>query len=172
MMIMAITGVIAAILKDSLGDVFLGSIVTYSIFTAWLTTYHRRGEVNYLEYLALVWITLLGLGSYFANSNLGGASNPNTYPLWIVFSICFAVGDIRNLRYQGLSETQRIIRHVWRIGFSLAWAVMALTDKVVKILGGSIEEMVYIVILPVGIILLITCYWTINVLRFSKKREF
>jgi len=66
----------------------------------------------------------------------------------------------------GLGKTQRLIRHIIRVGFSMLWAALAFTDKVVKILGGSIEGISYIVILPALIILFITLYWILRCLSF------
>ena len=169
MLIMLISGIAAAILKNSLDEIFLGAVVLYSVFTAWLTVYHKKGETNILEYLALTWIVFVAIAAYFAEPSWGTMRNQSTYSLWIGLAICFAIGDIRNLYQGGLSGVQRIIRHVFRIGFSLIWAALAFVDKIIKILGMAIEEMPYIAIIPSAFILLIMLYWVIVILSSSRK---
>ncbi|MEH6456477.1 MAG: hypothetical protein V7749_09155 [Cocleimonas sp.] len=170
MLIMLVSGSVAAILKQSLDEIFLGGVVIYSVFTAWLTVYHKKGETGFLETIALAWIVLIAIAAYFANPSWGDMRNPDTYSLWIGLAICFALGDVRNLLQSGLSGSQRIIRHVWRIGFSLLWAALAFVDKIVKINGSTIEEITYIVIVPAILILLTTAYWIVNILYLSNKK--
>jgi len=165
MLIMLFSGTIAATLKNSLNDIFLGILVFYTVFTAWLTTHHKKGEITVLEYLALIWIVIIGITAYFANRN------HETFLLWMILAIFFVIGDLRNILQKGLNETQRLVRHVWRIGFSLAWAGLALTDKMIKILGGSVEEKPYIAIFPVTVILAITFYWIKNILFSLDKKQ-
>jgi uncharacterized membrane protein len=78
MIIMLISGSIAAALKESLDEVFLGGVVIYSVFTAWLTVYHKKGETNLLEYIALIWIVFIAIAAYFANPSWGEMRNPDT----------------------------------------------------------------------------------------------
>ncbi len=169
MLIMLMSGIAAAILKNSIDDIFLGAVVLYSVFTAWLTVYHKKGETNILEYLALTWIVFVAIAAYLAEPSWGAMRNQNTYSLWIGLAICFAIGDIRNLYHGGLSRTQRTIRHVVRIGFSLIWAALAFADKIIKILGMTIEEMPYIAIIPSAFILIIMLYWAIVILSSKNK---
>ena len=145
-------------------------MVIYSVFTAWLTVYHKKGETGLLETIALAWIVLIAIAAYFANPSWGEMRNPDTYSLWIGLAIFFAIGDVRNLLLSGLSASQRIIRHVWRIGFSLLWAALAFVDKIVKLQGSNIEEMPYIAIVPTILILLITIYWIAKILFLSNKK--
>ena len=170
MLIMLVSGSVAAVLKESLDDVFLGGVVIYSVFTAWLTVFHKKGETDFLEYIALTWIVLIAIAAYFANPSWGDIRNPETYTLWIGLAICFAIGDVRNLLRSGLSGSQRIIRHVWRIGFSLIWAALAFVDKIVKIQGSTIEEMPYVAIVPTILILLTILYLIANILFSSNKK--
>ena len=170
MLIMLVSGSVAAILKESFDEIFLGGVVIYSVFTAWLTVYHKKGETDFLEKIALVWIVLIAIAAYFANPSWGDIRNPDTYSLWIGLAICFAIGDVRNLLQSGLSGSQRIIRHVLRIGFSLLWAALAFVDKIIKLQGITIEDMPYIALIPAILILLITVYWIVKILFLSNKK--
>jgi peptidoglycan/LPS O-acetylase OafA/YrhL len=103
MLIMLVSGSVAAMLKESLDEIFLGGMVIYSVFTAWLTVYHKKGETGLLETIALAWIVFIAIAAYFANPSWGDIRNPDTYSLWIGLAICFALGDLRNLLQSDLS---------------------------------------------------------------------
>lgn len=175
MLIMLISGFVAAVLKQSTDDMFLSAVVMYTVFTAWLTAHRKNNDTGYLEYAALIWIIVVAITALFLNSGWADVNLPNAYLYWAVFAIFCAIGDVRNLYRSGLSGTQRVIRHVWRIGFSLIWAALGFTDKIVKILGSNAKEMpeeqvIYIVAPPTMLILIVILYWIINILFFSRKR--
>jgi hypothetical protein len=175
MLIMLISGFIAAFLKESTGDMFLSAVVMYTVFTAWLTVHHKKNETGFLERGALVWIIAVAIAALFMSSSSREVATPNLYFFWTGFSILCAVGDVRNLYLVGLSGIQRLIRHVWRIGFSLIWAALALIDKIVKMRGSNVkdmpeEQMLYIVAVPTMFILTIFLYWIINILFFSHNK--
>ncbi len=170
MLIMLVSGGMAALLKKSLDDAFLSGMVIYTVFTAWLTVYHKKGQTNILEYSALTWIALIAIAAYLADPSWGHIRNPNTYPLWIGFALLFAIGDIHNLIRSSLSGPLRILRHVWRMGFSLIWAALAFSDKIIKLQGSTIEEMPYIAAIPAILILLTIFYWVAIISLFSPKK--
>ena len=175
MLVMLISGFVAAVLKESPGDMFLSAVVMYTVFTAWLTAHHKKNETGFLEHVALVWIIAVAIAAVFLNARWHEVSTPNIYPYWAGIAVFCAIGDVRNLHRAGLSGIQRVIRHVWRIGFSLIWAALALTDKIVKILGSNVREMpeeqlLFIVAVPTMLILITILYWIINILFFSRKK--
>ena len=175
MLIMLISGFVAAFLKESTGDMFLSAVVMYTVFTAWLTVHHKKNETGFLEQLALVWIISVGIAAFFMDFSEREVGTQNLYLFWASFAVVCAIGDVRNLYLSGLSGIQRVIRHVWRIGFSLIWAALAFTDKIVKMGGSNVkempeEQMLYIVAVPTMLILIIILYWIINILFFSRKK--
>jgi hypothetical protein len=175
MLIMLTSGFVAAFLKDSTGDMFLSAVVMYTVFTAWLTVHHKKNETGFLEGVALVWIIAVAIAAFLMISSSSEMATPNLYLFWTGFSLLCAMGDVRNLYLAGLSGTQRVIRHVWRIGFSLIWAALALIDKIVKMGGSNVkempeEQMLYIVAIPTMFILTIFLYWVINILFFSRNK--
>lgn len=175
MLIMLISGFVAALLKDSTDDMFLSAVVMYTVFTAWLTMRHKCNETGMLEYVALVWVIAITITALFVSAGWREVNAPNAYLFWASFAVLCATGDVRNLYRSGLSGAQRVIRHVWRIGFSLIWAALAFTDKIVKMLGSNVKELpaeqvLYIVALPTTLILIIILYWITNILFFSRKK--
>ncbi|QMU60801.1 MAG: hypothetical protein GKR92_03475 [Gammaproteobacteria bacterium] len=175
MSIMLISGFTAAYLKESTDDMFLSAVVLYTVFTAWLTVKHRKNETGFMEYAALVWIVVFAIAAFFVSAGWRGVNVPSVYLYWGGFAIFCSIGDARNLYQSGLSGIQRIIRHVWRIGFSLIWALLAFTDKIVKMQGSNVKEMpieqvFYIVGIPTMLVLIVILYWIVNILFFSRKK--
>ena len=175
MLIMLISGFVAAFLKESTGDMFLSAVVMYTVFTAWLTVHHKKNETGFLEQLALVWIITVAIAAFIMNFGGSEVGTLNLYLFWASFAVVCAMGDVRNLYLSGLSGIQRVIRHVWRIGFSLIWAALAFTDKILKMGGSNVKEMpeeqvLYIVAVPTMFILIIILYWIINILFFSRNK--
>ena len=118
---------------------------------------------------------MVGIAAFVLSADPGEAGTPGIYLFWAGFAVFCAIGDLRNLRGAGLTSIQRVIRHVWRIGFSLVWTALALTDKIVKTLGENVKEMpvdqlFYIVGIPTMLMLTVTMYWIIKILYFSRRR--
>lgn len=176
MLIMLTSAFVAALLKNSTGDMMLSAVITYTVFTAWLTTHHKKDETGVLEYVALTWIIAIGIAALFLHTGwLLETGIPNLYPFWAIFAGLCAFGDIRNIRKGGLTGTQRIIRHVWRLGFSLLWAALALTDKTMKAQGSDVKELpqgeaLYIIVIPIAVILIVIVCWLLDILFFSRKK--
>lgn len=175
MLVMLISGFAAALLKESTDDMFLSAVVIYTVFSAWLTVHHKKNETGFLEQVALVWIIAVAIAAMFISAGLGDVSNSTIYLFWASFAFLCAIGDVRNLNRAGLSGIQRVIRHVWRIGFSLIWAALALTDKIIKMRGSNIkelpeEQLPYVIAAPTMLILIIILYWIIKILFFSRNK--
>lgn len=175
MMVMLVSGFVVAFLKESTGDMFLSIVVIYTVFTAWLAAHHRKSGTFLLEYIALLWIVAISIVALFISVGWRGVDVPDAYLFWAGFAVLCALGDVRNLYQSGLPGIQRVIRHVWRVGFSLIWAGLAFTDKIVKMLGSNVKEMpeeqlILIVAVPTMLILITILYWITNILFFSRER--
>ncbi len=175
MLIMLISGFVAALLKESIDDMFLSAVVMYTVFTAWLTAHHKKNETDFLEYVALVWVIAVGIAAFLINASWSEVGSQNPYLYWASFAIFCAIGDVRNLHWACSSGIQRVIRHVWRVGFSLIWAALALTDKIIKIQGSNVkelpeEQLTYVIAVPTLLILIIIVYWIMYILFLSRKK--
>jgi hypothetical protein len=175
MMIMLVSGIVAAYLINAIDDMMLGAIVLYTVFSAWLTVYHKKNETGILELTALIWVVGFAIIAFCLSMVWEEVETPAPYLVWGVLATLCALGDIRNLYYGGLSGTQRMIRHVWRIGFTLIWAALAFTDKIVKMMGANVknmlEEQVLIIVAPPTFLILITVlYWITQILFFSREK--
>jgi hypothetical protein len=175
MMVMLVSGIAAAYLKNSIDDMMLGAIVMYAVFTAWLTVHHKKNETGLLEVTALIWVVGFAITSFAISMGWQEVAAPFAYLIWGGLALLYALGDIRNLYHSGLSGTQRIIRHVSRIGFSIVWAALAFTDKIVKMMGTNIksmqgEQLLLIMGIPTMLILITILYWITRILFFSNER--
>jgi hypothetical protein len=168
MFIMLISGGIAGALKGSPEDVFLAALVFYTVFTAWLTVRHRQPVIGILEYLALAYIVIFGLAALSIDPEWDKVREPGVYTFDATMALIFAIGDIRNILLNGMSKAHRLARHIWRITFSIVWAALAFSDKIVKMLDSTIDQMPYMVAIPVFLVMCIMFYW---LFRIYKGRE-
>ncbi|MGH1461120.1 MAG: hypothetical protein ACRBB6_03700 [Neptuniibacter sp.] len=165
MMIMLISGGVAGVLKGSLEDVFLAALVFYTVFTAWLTVRHRQPVIGILEYFALVYIVIFGLAAVSIDPEWDMVKASGVYTFDAILAFIFAVGDIRNILLKGMSKAHRLARHIWRISFSLVWAALAFSDKVIKMLDSTIDQMPYVAAVPATLVLCIMFYWLLRIYK-------
>ncbi|MES9971907.1 MAG: hypothetical protein ABW092_17875 [Candidatus Thiodiazotropha sp.] len=159
MLTMLISGGIAGALKGSADEVFLAALVFYSVFTAWLTVRHRHPAIGPAEYLALAYIVIFGLAALAINPQWAMVKEPGVYTFDATMALLFAVGDVRNILLKGMNRAHRLARHIWRVSFSLVWAALAFSDKIIKMLDSTIEQMPYLVAIPATLVLCIMFYW-------------
>ena len=169
MLIMLVSGGLAGYLKESPDDVVLSLIVFYAVFTSWLTVFHKKGDTGLYEYAALAWIVVLGIVAYNIDPAWDKIRDPDIYTFWVGLAVFFALGDIRSLYQRGLSGSQRIARHLWRMCFSLIWAAMALGDKIIKMLDSTIEQMPYVIAAPTLLVLALMLYWLYRIILSRKS---
>ena len=165
MLVMLISGGIAGVLKGSPEDVFLAAMVSYTVFTAWLTVRHGQADIGILEYLALGYIVIFGLAALSINPEWDKVKEPGVYTFDAIMALIFAVGDIRNILLNGMSQAHRLARHIWRISFSIVWAALAFSDKIIKMLDSTIDQMPYMVAVPAMLVLCIMFYWLFRIYK-------
>ncbi len=165
MIIMLISGGTAGALKGSPEDVFLAALVLYTVFTAWLAARPRQPAIGILEYLSLAYIVIFGLAALSIDPEWDKVKEPGVYTFDAMMALIFAVGDIRNILLKGMNQTHRLVRHIWRISFSLVWAALAFADKIIKMLDSTIDQMPYVIVIPVILVLGIMFYWLLRVYK-------
>ncbi|HEX7961508.1 MAG TPA: DUF2306 domain-containing protein [Terriglobales bacterium] len=125
MVVMAVAAVYLAILKHQTGNVIGGVMTFYFVTTAWLTARRRDGGTGVFDWAALLFaLTLAGFmltnGLRLASS---AAKAKDGVPVGMFFfigaiALLSAAGDLRML-VRGITETQRLVRHLWRMCFAL-----------------------------------------------------
>lgn len=126
MLCLSSTGVILAIMKSQPGNILGGALTFYLVVTAWMTTRRRIAETGIFDYGAL--LVALGLAATEVTWGLEAAMSPTglkyDYPPGPYFvlgtvAVLAVVGDVRMLVRGGISGSQRIARHLWRMCFAL-----------------------------------------------------
>ena len=117
-----------AVMKREVGN-FVGGILTiYLVTTAWLTARRKDGETGIFDWAAI--LIPLGVGASSLTLGIQKLNNPAAFhdgvPIGMNFFmgtvvLLMAAGDVRMI-LRGLSGTQRIARHLWRMCFGLFFA--------------------------------------------------
>jgi uncharacterized membrane protein len=125
MLSMAAAAVYLAFVKHDMGNVFGGAVTFYFVTTAWLTARRRHEETSIFDWGALLVALVIGaiIVSYGVQKVTGHAAVKDGVPAGMDFFLgsvilLAAAGDIRML-VRGVSRTQRLARHLWRMCFAL-----------------------------------------------------
>ena len=121
MIIMAVAAVYLAILKHQTGNVIGGVMTFYFVTTAWLTARRRDGGTTIFDWVAFAF-ALTFAGFMLTNGTRTasvGTRVKDGVPVGMFFflgtiALFSAAGDFRML-VRGVTGTQRLIRHLWRI---------------------------------------------------------
>lgn len=126
MMSLSLTGVYLALMKSQPGNVIGGTLTFYLVTTAWLTARRKTPVTGLLDWGALVIImsvtaTELTWGTQAALSPTGLKYDypPGPYFFMSAVAAMAALGDVRMIVRRGVSGTQRVARHLWRMCFGL-----------------------------------------------------
>jgi uncharacterized membrane protein len=116
--------VIAIFLRPSKLNVLAAMLTSYLVVSAWMTMHRRPEAPGMPEWLA----SLLGAGTVVtAITFLFLVKNGFTIGFCILFGTIAALsvtGDIRLFLRRSLTGTQKLVRHIWRMCFSL-WVAAA-----------------------------------------------
>jgi hypothetical protein len=123
---LAATGVYMAIVKSQPGNIMGGSLTFYLVATAWMIARPNRQRTLLFDSCAFLFALALGainvtFALQAANSPTGLKHGypPGPYLFLGSIALVAAAGDIRMLVRGGISGTQRLARHLWRMCFAL-----------------------------------------------------
>jgi uncharacterized membrane protein len=126
MLTMAVGATYLAIVRHQPSNISGGILTFYLIGTAWLTARRRDGETSRFDWVVLLIPLTLGILTWMNSLRIvrSGASSQDGVPVGMSFfmgsvMLLAAAGDVRMLVRGGLSGTQRIARHLWRMCFGL-----------------------------------------------------
>ncbi len=179
MLILSSSGTYLAIAKHQPGNILGGALTFYLVATAWLTA--RRTETGTLRQetgtrifdcgaLLLVFAIAaaeLTLGLEAAMSPTGVKYDYPPWPYLIFGSIALlaTIGDLRMLVRGGISGTQRLARHLWRMCFALFIAAVSIflaRQQVFPVILQKTGVLVFLSFLP----LILLIFWLFRV-RFA-----
>jgi len=173
MLILSASGVYMAVMKSQPGNILGGALTFYLVATAWMTVLRGDGEQpGIFDWAAL--LIVLAVGACQLTFGLEAAISTTglkyDYPPWPYFfmgsvALLAIVGDIRMLVRRGISGTQRIARHLWRMCFALfiaASSIFLARQQIFPALMRKTGALVFLSFLP----LLVMIFWLIRV-RFK-----
>lgn len=126
MLSLSASGTYLAILKHQPGNVLGGMLTFYLVATAWITARRKQEETGVFDWGAL--LVVFAIAAAEVTFGVEAAMSPSgmkyDYPPWPYFifglvAVLATVGDIRMLVRGGISGTQRLARHLWRMCFAL-----------------------------------------------------
>jgi hypothetical protein len=133
MLLLAGTGAYMATLKHQPGNIMGGVLTLYLVATAWLTARREGTGTGMWDWAALLVVLTLATfeltyGTEAALSPTGMKADypPGPYFMLGTVALLATVGDIRMLVRRGISGTQRVARHLWRMCFAFFIAASSL----------------------------------------------
>src|SRR6202166_1190725 len=126
MLTLSATGAYLALMKSQRGNVLGGTLMFYLVITEWMTARRKDGPTRTFDWVALV--IVLAVAAVNLTYGLEAAMSPtglkHEYPPWPYFflgsvAVLATMGDVRMLVRGGISGTQRLARHLWRMCFAL-----------------------------------------------------
>jgi hypothetical protein len=126
MLSLAAAGVYLAFMKSDPGNILGGTLTFYLVATGWMTARRKEQETTVFDWVALLVVLAVGVievtcGLEAAKSPTGMKYGypPGPYLIMGTVALLAAGGDIRMLVRHGISSTQRLARHLWRMSFAL-----------------------------------------------------
>lgn len=155
----------------------------YLIFTSWITVKDKEGYVGHAEkatliYILAVAVLALTVGFDASRADINSINGAPPMPLKVFcfyagFGAFVAVGDIRIILCKGIYGAQRIARHLWRmcLGFFISASTLFIGNPQVfpEYLQQADVLAIPMLTFPVLVILVLTVFWLIKVLFFSRR---
>jgi hypothetical protein len=179
MMGLAASGAYMALLKSQPGNILGGTLTFYLVTTAWMTARRRDTGTGIVDWVALLVVFAVAavdvtFGLEAANSQTGLKYGYPPGPYFFLGSVALlaSIGDIRMLVRGGISGTQRIARHLWRMCFGLFIAsssIFLARPHLFPALMRKTGMLFLLSFLP----LILMIYWLIRVLftKYAMGRE-
>jgi len=172
MLILSSSGTYLAIAKHQPGNILGGALTFYLVATAWLTARRTNVKTSIFDWGALLLVlalaaaeTTLGLEAAMSPTGLKYDYPPWPYLIFGCIALLATVGDIRMLVRGGISGTQRLARHLWRMCFALfiaAASIFLARQQVFPAILQKTGMLVFLSFLP----LLLLIFWLFRV-RFA-----
>jgi len=125
MLVLGGSGVYMAIMKMQPGNILGGVFTCYLVATSWIAARRKQvgtgtfdwGGLLLVSGLTIVEVTL-GIEAAISSTGVKYGYPPGPYFFIGSVALIAATGDIRMLARHGISGTQRIARHLWRMCFA------------------------------------------------------
>lgn len=128
MLILSVSGVLLAIMKVQPGNILGGTFTFYLVATAWMVAKrgdHAPGVFDWAAFAVALTVgafeVTYGLEAFLSPTRLKYDYPPGPYFFLGSVALLAITGDVRMLVRGGISGTQRLARHLWRMCF--AWFI-------------------------------------------------
>ena len=96
------------------------------------------------------------------------------YPAFLYFAfgtvaLLYALGDARALRLRTLDGTQRLVRHIGRMGFAMWMATASFFLGQAKVFPEPLRDSAGLRAIPVLLVVIVVIYWLVRT-RFARRR--
>lgn len=180
MLLMAAAGAYVALIKSERVNILAGVSTFYLVASAWLTVRRKPNETGRLEIgLLLMALSAVAVAAFFAWRASHQGKHPAAYVVFGVLTFLLASGDIRMLIRGGIAGSQRLVRHVWRMGFALFIATGSFFlgmagDPVMRRVGLRARlftpeiRKTQLPLVPVLIVVVLTIFWLVRI-KLAKR---
>lgn len=178
MLLMAVSGLLAAIAKEQMINVFAALLTCYLVLTAWHAAIKRQIENDKWVVWACLSMLVVGisgcvLGIIALYSAEGGFAGFSYVAYFFIAGVALFAGllDLYVLITKRLSEKQRQVRHIWRMSFSYFIAAGSLfTGPGASAFPESIRNS-GILGLPEPVILIVMLFFVVKTFLATQKKK-
>jgi uncharacterized membrane protein len=174
MLLMAVGGAYIAFVKSQTFNVFAGTFTFYLVSTAALVVLRGPKQNGRLEFAFMLVALAAGLTAIAFAFQAKRKGDVIGYAIFATINLLSAAADIRMLLRGGVAGAQRLVRHIWRMGFALFIAAGSLflgtaSDPVLRKTGLRATiftkeiRATHLPQVPVIIIVVLTIFWLIRV---------
>lgn len=177
MLSMSASAVCLALMKHQIGNVLGGAFTFYLVATVWATARRGEGETRILDWIALLFVLVVGASNVIlsleaAHSRTGFKDG---YPAGLYFfsgslALQAAGVDVRLPVRNGVSGTQRLVRHLWRMCYALFVAAGSLFIAQQQVFPAFLRQ-TNVLFLPGVLPLVLMIFWLLRVRFANTYRE-
>ena len=175
MLLLGVSGVIVAATRSIPLSLLNGLVICYFVLTSLQTIRFSNDTLNIYDKIltGLAWIIVLGFGAAIMQVTASPTGKLGGFGLseYIAFGtvmLLSAVSDIRYLLTNGLSKSQRLVRHIWRMFFPLFMSTAAFFLGQAKLFPAALQK-IELLIAPVIIVMVAMVYWVVKTSYKNKK---
>ena len=176
MLTMGLTGAILAALKPDRGTALAGVLVFYVTSTGVLalrrTVEQSRGLLTSLMLLAFALSASEYALGFAARTTPNGRIDGYPALFYFIFgtlTLLFALADARVLQRGTLDGTQRLVRHIGRMGFAMWFATMSFFLGQAKVFPEPLRHAFGLRAIPVVLVLAVVIYWLVRT-KWARSR--
>jgi len=163
----------------------LGVFTFYLVATSWITVKRRAGERGLAEIAGLLFILAtaifsLTIGIDAAMSDTASKNGAPPMPVEVFYffaglAVFMALGDIWLIVRGGISGSQRIARHLWRMCMALFISVgilfMGNPQVFPMVLQKAVILSIPVLAMPLLIVLILMFYWLIKLIYTHSRKQ-